>query len=170
MGFGCDSVIDFEVVLASGDVTHANTKYNADLWNALKGGLNNFGVVTSFKMKTFKSGNIWGGITYYMPGTFSQLLKKACDFVYNETDDDTHIMCSAGYGFGHQAVTCVMYHTQGKENPPSLQRFTTLEPQIAQMCTMRTSTHLGFSEELSKFSSNGLRLEPSCPSQNRILG
>ncbi|RYP10556.1 hypothetical protein DL765_008060 [Monosporascus sp. GIB2] len=156
-GFACDSVTEFEVVLASGEVACANAGENADLWHALKGGLNNFGVVTSFKMKTFKSGDIWGGVTYYMPGTFSQLLQNACDFVYNETDEDTHIMCSAGYGFGHQAVTCVMYHTQGKENPPSLQRFTALEPQMKQMCTMRTSTHLGFCEELSNFSTDGLR-------------
>ncbi|RYO99950.1 hypothetical protein DL764_006659 [Monosporascus ibericus] len=157
MGFACDSVIEFEVVLASGEVAIANAGENAGLWNALKGGLNNFGILTSFKMKTFVSGNIWGGITYYMPDTFSQLLQNACDFVCNETDEDTHIMCSAGYGFGHQAVTCVMYHTRGEENPPSLQRFTALEPQIKQMGTMRTSTHLGFCEELSKFSSDGLR-------------
>lgn len=157
-GFSCDSVIEFEIVLASGVVVRANAGEYADLWNALKGGLNNFGVVTSFKMKTFKSGAIWGGVTYYMPDTFSQLLQRACDFVHNETDEDTHIMCSIGYGFGHQAVTCVMYHTQGKENPPALQRFTTMEPQIKQMCTMRTSTHLGFCEELSKFSNDGLRL------------
>lgn len=54
-------------------------------------------------------------------------------------------------------VTCVMYHTQGKENPPSLQRFTSLDDQIKEMCTMRKSTHLGFAEELSKFSSDGKR-------------
>lgn len=67
-------------------------------------------------------------------------------------------MASAGYGFGYQVVTYVMYHVQGKQNPPSLQRFTTREPQIKQMNTMRTSTHLDFCDELSKFSSDGPRL------------
>lgn len=51
-----------------------------------------------------------------------------------------------------------MYHTQGKENPPSLQPFTSMENQVKQMSTMRTSTHLGFVEELSNFSSDGKRL------------
>ncbi|RYC55300.1 hypothetical protein CHU98_g10910 [Xylaria longipes] len=156
-GFACDSVTEFQIALASGEVACANNQQNPDLFWALKGGLNNFGVVTSFKMKTIKSGHIWGGITYYAPEAFSQLLEKACDFVENETDEDTHIMCSAGYGFGQQAVSCVMYHTRGEENPVSLQRFTSIEPQIPQMCSMRTSTHLDFSEELSKFSSDGLR-------------
>ncbi len=94
---------------------------------------NNFGIVTSFTMKTFKSGDIWGGVTYYMPGTFSEVIRNACDFVQNETDEDVQVMCSAGYGFGHQVVTCVMYHTLGKENPPSLQRFTAVQPQIEQI-------------------------------------
>lgn len=157
LGFACDSVTEFQVILSSGDLVCANAVERPDLWRALKGGLNNFGVVTSIKMKTLPSGDIWGGVTYYMPGTFSELLQRACDFVHNETDNDTHIMCSIGYGFGHQAITCVMYHTKGKENPPALQRFTTIEPQMKQMCTMRTSKHSDFCEELSKFSSNGQR-------------
>jgi len=150
-------VTEFEVVLASGKIAHASAQENHDLWIALKGGLNNFGIITSFKMKTFEAGPIWGGVTYYLQGTFSQLLQGACDFALNEKDEDTHIMCSAGYGFGHQVTTCVMYQTKGVENAPSLERFTSMQPQIEQMKTMRTSTHLGFCDELSAFSSDGLR-------------
>lgn len=32
-----------------------------DLYKALKGGGNNFGIVTRFDMKTFEQGKIWGG-------------------------------------------------------------------------------------------------------------
>lgn len=156
-GFACDSVLEFEVVIASGEVVRANAGTNTDLWVSLRGGLNNFGIITSLKLRTFKDSRIWGGVTYYMPETFSQLARAACDFVLNEKDQDAHVMPGAGYGFGHQVVTCVMYHVGGKEDPPSLQRFTTMEPQIKQMSTMRTSTHLGFCDELSKFSSDGLR-------------
>ncbi|KAK4120958.1 FAD-binding domain-containing protein [Parathielavia appendiculata] len=157
MGFACDSVIEFKVVLASGQLVRASADENADLWIALKGGLNNFGIVTSITMKTFQRRDIWGGVTYYMPGTFSQILQTACDFVQNEPDEDVQIMCSAGYGYGHQAVTCIMYHTQGKVNPPSLQPFTAVQPQIEQMGTMRTATHTDFYGELSKFTSDGMR-------------
>lgn len=156
-GFACDSVIEFKVVLASGQLVRASADENADLWIALKGGLNNFGVVISLTMKTLKSRDIWGGVTYYAPETFPHILSAAYDFVYNETDEDSHVMCSAGYGFGFQAVTCVMYHTQGKVNAPSLQRFTAVQPQIEQMGTMRVAAHSEFCEELSRFSSNGMR-------------
>lgn len=62
-GFACDSVLDFEIALASGNVVHANAKENADLFVSLKGGLNNFGVVTGFEMKTIPLGEIWGGVS-----------------------------------------------------------------------------------------------------------
>lgn len=57
-GFACDNVINFEVVLASGDIVNANAHENPDLWFALKGGSNNFGVVTRFDLRTFKQGKI----------------------------------------------------------------------------------------------------------------
>jgi FAD/FMN-containing dehydrogenase len=50
-GFGCDSVVNFEVVLANGTIINANQTANADLWRALKGGSNNFGIVTRFDME-----------------------------------------------------------------------------------------------------------------------
>ncbi|KAF2488555.1 FAD-binding domain-containing protein [Lophium mytilinum] len=156
-GFACDSVTEFSVVLASGIVVKASAKENSDLWIALKGGLNNFGIVTSFKMKTFETGPVWGGVTYYLQGTCTQLIEAVCDFALNEKDEDTHIMCGAGYGFGHQVTTCVMYQTKGVEDAPSLKRFTTIQPQIEQMKTMRTGTHLGFCDELSAFSTDGTR-------------
>src|SRR5690349_18442041 len=110
-GFVCDSVTDFEVVLASGEVVHANAQDNADLFVSLKGCLNNFGIVTCFKMKTFPSGPMWGGVAYYMPDTFGQLIEATVGFAQNETDEDTHIMSSAGYAFGHNVVTCCVYQT-----------------------------------------------------------
>ncbi|KAF2873718.1 hypothetical protein BDV95DRAFT_351819 [Massariosphaeria phaeospora] len=156
-GFACDSVIDFEVILASGELVHANANENPDLWISLRGGLNNFGIVTAFKMNTFELGPIWGGVTYYMPDAFSQLVHATVDFVNNEVDEDTHIMSSAGYAFGNHVATCCMYQTKGLENPPSLQRFTSLPHQIEGYGTMRTSTHIDFCNELSNFTKDGVR-------------
>jgi hypothetical protein len=90
-------------------------KENQNLLVSLRGGLNNFGIVTSFTMNTIPVGNIWGGINYYMPGSFAQLIQATVAFVQNETDLDTHIISSTGYGMGQQVVTCCMYHTKGRE-------------------------------------------------------
>lgn len=53
VGFACDNVRNFEVVLACGTITNANASTNPDLFKALKGGANNFGVVTRFDLETF---------------------------------------------------------------------------------------------------------------------
>ncbi|KAK4197158.1 bifunctional solanapyrone synthase [Triangularia verruculosa] len=156
-GFACDAVTEFKIVLASGELVCASADENADLWVALKGGLNNFGIVTSITMKTHPSTEVWGGLTYYPSTSFTEILTNTIDLVHNEEDQDVHIMASAGFGFGHQVVSVVMYHTQGKVNPPALQRFTGVQPQIEQMCSLRSSTNSDFCEELSKFSSDGAR-------------
>lgn len=61
VGFTCDTVVNFQVVLASGEVVNANSTENLDLFRALKGGMNNFGIVTRFDFSTLPVGEISGG-------------------------------------------------------------------------------------------------------------
>ncbi|VUC26900.1 unnamed protein product [Clonostachys rosea] len=57
-GLACDGVVNFEIVLASGEIVNANASSNADLWKALKGGSSNFGIVTRFDLETFPVTNL----------------------------------------------------------------------------------------------------------------
>jgi FAD/FMN-containing dehydrogenase len=57
-GFGCDSVVNYEVVLANGQIVNANASSNAELWKALKGGGCNFGIVTRFDIEAFPAHNL----------------------------------------------------------------------------------------------------------------
>ena len=50
-GFGCDNVVNFEVVLANATIVNANATSNTDLFVALKGGGNQFG--TRLKSRYF---------------------------------------------------------------------------------------------------------------------
>jgi hypothetical protein len=61
VGFTCDTVRNFEVVLGSGKIVNANAQQNPDLFRALKGGLNNLGVVTRFDFTTVPYDQILGG-------------------------------------------------------------------------------------------------------------
>ncbi len=47
-----------KVVLAGGTVTNVNQTSHSDLYRALKGGANNFGVVTRFDLATFPQGDL----------------------------------------------------------------------------------------------------------------
>ncbi|EQB55635.1 hypothetical protein CGLO_04413 [Colletotrichum gloeosporioides Cg-14] len=59
VGFACDQVVNYEVVLADGSIVQANEQEHSDLFRVLKGGGNNFGIVTRFDMETFPSKAIW---------------------------------------------------------------------------------------------------------------
>lgn len=58
-GFACDSVVAHEVVLADGSIVKASSEESPDLHRALKGGVNNFGIVTKFYLRTFPTSPIW---------------------------------------------------------------------------------------------------------------
>lgn len=53
--------------MANGTIINANKNENADLHRALKGGSNNFGIITRFHLRAFPLQEIWGGMI--MSGT-----------------------------------------------------------------------------------------------------
>ncbi|KAL6158747.1 hypothetical protein ACJQWK_03329 [Exserohilum turcicum] len=73
-GFVCNSVIEYEVVLADGSIVAASEQNNTALWRALKGGGNNFGIVTRFTARTFAGAHVWSGFAYYAPWKAENIL------------------------------------------------------------------------------------------------
>lgn len=53
-GWACDTVRNFEIVLANGTVINANAQENEDLWHAQKGASGNFGFVTNIEFGTWR--------------------------------------------------------------------------------------------------------------------
>ncbi|GAP91461.1 putative FAD binding domain-containing protein [Rosellinia necatrix] len=94
-GFGCDSVINFEVVLANGTIIDANQSANADLWQALKGGSNNFGIVTRFDMAALPAPDLFRD-TRFLDFTYSGAM---VDAVVGFADSDESIADDAFFAF-----------------------------------------------------------------------
>jgi len=85
-GLACDNVDDFEVVLANGTITHANRTSNPDLWWALRGGGNQFAIVTKFKMQAHPAGingQVWGGVRAYSTDKRRALFSALANFTEN---------------------------------------------------------------------------------------
>jgi len=68
-GFVCSNVFSYEVVLADGRIVTASESEHPDLWRVLKGGANNFGIVTKFTLRSFPSAPLWIG-RIYTPAIF----------------------------------------------------------------------------------------------------
>ncbi|KAI9650549.1 hypothetical protein NHQ30_000566 [Ciborinia camelliae] len=91
-GMVCDGVENFEIVLANGTIVNANNGTNPDLFQTLKGGSGNFGIVTRLDLETFVGGdnapnNIWGGVVTYPDSTTAQQLQAMVNFGNNINND-----------------------------------------------------------------------------------
>lgn len=74
-------------MLADGRIVNANPKQNPDLFQALKGGSNNFGVVSRFDLTAFQQGNLWGGTAVYPFSTTSAQFDAFVNFGNNIAKD-----------------------------------------------------------------------------------
>ncbi|MCJ1384458.1 hypothetical protein MMC17_007574 [Xylographa soralifera] len=132
-GFVCDNVVNYEVVLASGEVVNANASSRSDLFFALKGGSNNFGVVTRFDFKIFTQGNIWAGSIGYEISTKEQQLEAFSRFT-DANNDDTNAALIHGYAWieGHSdwLISNVYAYTKLEPYPEIFETFMSIKPQI----------------------------------------
>ncbi|RAH69245.1 FAD-binding oxidoreductase [Aspergillus aculeatinus CBS 121060] len=89
VGWTCDNIVDYEVVLDGGSVVHATASANADLLVALRGGSNNFGVVTHVQLTTVSQNHtIWGGRSYYTVDTIDAQLQATAAFTEADSYDE----------------------------------------------------------------------------------
>ncbi|OTA53613.1 putative FAD-binding oxidoreductase [Hypoxylon sp. EC38] len=73
------TIVGGRIVLADGSLINANSKSHPDLFWALKGGGNNFGIVTAFTFSTYPIKEVWAGVKGYsledLPTLFSAMLE-----------------------------------------------------------------------------------------------
>ncbi|KAK4186803.1 FAD binding domain protein [Podospora australis] len=70
-GFVCSNAERYEVVLADGNIVTASASEHPDLWRVLKGGGNNFGIVTRITLRSFPLEPLWFG-QVFAPAAFQQ--------------------------------------------------------------------------------------------------
>lgn len=151
-------MVNYQVVLASGVIVSANATSHPDLFHALKGGGNNFGVVTRFDLRAFPQGDFWGGSILYSDSASPDLLKsfstldKPVGF-----DEYAALILSFSYvqSSNFFVASANLEYTKPEVNPVTFQPFTALQPQLSN--TMRISKQTDFTTEFIQYQPNGRR-------------
>jgi hypothetical protein len=87
-GWACDNVASFEVVTASGLIVTASPSSFPDLFWALRGGGNNFGIVTKFNLETFAHGpQMFGGQRRFFNTSFPAAIDAFVNLGFNSRID-----------------------------------------------------------------------------------
>lgn len=86
-GWVCDQVRTFEVVLANGTIATASASSNRDLFRALKGGGNNFGIVTRFDLNAWDQKPFWGGTIAHAASGRDRIFKFFSTFGTSKNND-----------------------------------------------------------------------------------
>ena len=58
LGIGCNSVVNYKVVLTNSSIVNTNILSYSDLFYALKGSSRNFSVITRFNIPAIKGANL----------------------------------------------------------------------------------------------------------------
>ncbi|KAF7554388.1 hypothetical protein G7046_g6841 [Stylonectria norvegica] len=92
-GMSCDNVANWNLVLADGSIANANATHNPDLYQAMKGGTGNFGLITSFDMYPIEFEDpsnpvIWGGNLLYNTTATAGVIDALVEFTDNVYRDE----------------------------------------------------------------------------------
>ncbi|KAJ5538273.1 hypothetical protein N7494_007752 [Penicillium frequentans] len=86
-GYAMDNVVSYDVVLGNGTQVTATKTSHSDLFWALKGGANNFGIVTRFELKTFAVPEVSTTIQVYNETHLPQFLSAICESAKLDEED-----------------------------------------------------------------------------------
>ncbi|CAI4212336.1 unnamed protein product [Parascedosporium putredinis] len=131
-GWAADTVVNFEVVLASGEIVNANQAANSDLFKALKGGGGNFGIVTKVFLQTWEQGTLWAGIKWLsiQPEDAGPLLLGRLRNFTVQNNDNTRVTASVEINLSSGAPPTAridFVNIDGVEDAIQLESFANLE-------------------------------------------
>ncbi|KAI4140771.1 MAG: hypothetical protein L6R39_005663 [Caloplaca ligustica] len=156
-GWAADSIVNFELVTAQGDVLQVNKNSNADLFWALKGGSGNFGFVVSLELEVYPLVDIYGGnILTDAAGTDALVRASAsyADPVLGGVADPLSAVNPTLqldlYTRQRSSFTNIFYNASVNSSPDALKNFTSVPPVIPSTVTGPRS-FVGFINETAAF-------------------
>ncbi|KAI1503134.1 FAD-binding domain-containing protein [Biscogniauxia marginata] len=129
-GFACDNVVSYQVVLADGQAITVDNQTHTNLFRALKGGSNNFGI---------------GGVTITPKEYVYDAIRITSNFTEKVKDyPDASIITDISYmpEMKDFAVVAAIVETRGVENSLAFEEWSTL-PKITDTTKLKTLSDMG---------------------------
>lgn len=158
LGLAVDNVAGHRVVLANGSVVETSYESHPDLFWALRGASNNFGIVTHFHLKAIRHRGMYGGRVTYPSHTLEELKKVTYAYQVDTAVNhpDVHVLPSYIYDgvtnetFGNSPIT---YNQEATDLPDSLRPWLDIEHTES---TLRSRTYGDLATEIAAGFPDGL--------------
>lgn len=135
-----------QVVLANGTICTVSETQNADLYFALRGGGNNFAIVTAFTIRTFDQGPVFVSSTSYSANQSSQVLEKVYDlFTDKDLTSDKEMAYDLSYTYISQEDNFILGGSQRYGKPVRSPR---VFQAIDEIPTLSRNTQTGFMSQM----------------------
>ncbi|EPS98357.1 hypothetical protein FOMPIDRAFT_83615 [Fomitopsis schrenkii] len=108
-GLTVDTVRGFDLVLPNGTATNVTESTNPDLFWALKGGFNNFGVVTTFHLQAYPQTEVWGG-AILIAGYPDEVVVATQNFYDNVTDPKASLLTTINNEIGIPVTEFTLFY------------------------------------------------------------
>ncbi len=124
-----------------------------DIFFGLKGGLNNFGIVTNFNMRALPQTQVYGGLLIYFPLQFDGLIQAMANFYNNNKDPKAQLIGSFIIGQGEFVFTLIVFYDAPTAPNGTFDEFLALSP----YGTLQTRSYLSLVQSAPVATTNNLR-------------
>lgn len=145
-------------MIASGEILNANWTSHSDLFVAVKGGQNNFGVVTRWDIATIAMTKFWGGNILHNYSTNGEHLQAFTNWKSPENFDQLSSVEQSHVYIGsldEWLISSALYYAEPILDPSNLKNFTAIGSQLANM--IRLSNATDFAREVQSQSTPNLQ-------------
>ncbi|TAQ86205.1 hypothetical protein B7494_g5471 [Chlorociboria aeruginascens] len=153
-GLTCDTTISYNLVLPNGSITTVD-ETQPDLFFALKGGLNRFGIVTSIVYKTVPQGQVYGGLQIFDALQIPDLIAATETYQQTNTDPKAQLIFTLNGAVTELVapVILILFY-DGPTRPSAFDPYNGIIPTIS---TLQTQSFASFSTSTPSTATAGNR-------------
>ncbi|KAJ6030669.1 uncharacterized protein N7446_000269 [Penicillium canescens] len=156
-GLAKDNVFQYEIVLPNATVAIVNEHVHPNLYFALRGGMNNFGIVTYFTMRAVEQGQLYSGQKTYKADQRTAITDQAYELT-TRWKNDTAMSFYYSFGYDQEAdvydLSITQTYAQPILDPPA---FRELNQIPSESSTLRFDWLTEFSKEVASATPPGGR-------------